>query len=67
MERNYKVGCLVESQPITAANPNILDPSIHVDNAVAFRSFYCPGCGSLMDSEVVVDDRPPTHDIQLQV
>jgi len=64
IEENYKLGCLSEHQPITTANPNILDPSIHVDNHVSFRSFYCPGCGTLMDSEVVVDNRPPTHDIQ---
>lgn len=61
---NYKLGCLSEHQPITTANPNILEPSIHVDNRVTFRTFYCPGCGTLMDSEVVVDGRPPTHDIQ---
>jgi N-methylhydantoinase B len=64
---NYKLGCLFEHRPITVANPNILEPSIHVDTQVTFRSFYCPGCGTLMDSEVVVDDRPPTHDVNPQV
>lgn len=62
---NYKLQCLVDYDPVEASNPNILPPSLHVDNQVEMRRFYCPGCGGLMDTEVVVDRRPPTHDIAL--
>lgn len=63
--KNYKLQCLSEGRPITVANPLIEDPALHVDNRITFRSFYCPGCCSLLDNEVVVDDRPPTHDIDI--
>lgn len=62
-EGNYKIHCLSESRPIQDANPNILDPAIHVDAVVTLREFFCPGCGTQMDAEVVVGERPPTHDI----
>ena len=62
---NYKLQCLHEDAPIASSNPLITDPAEHVDDAVTYRRFYCPGCGQLMDTEVVVAHRPPYHDIDL--
>lgn len=64
---NHKLSCLISEKPVTASNPLIRDPAIHVDNHVAFREFYCPGCGALMDAEVVVDSAEPNFDIDIRL
>jgi hypothetical protein len=32
---------------------------------VLFRSYFCPGCGRALDSEVTVGDDAPAEDIRL--
>ncbi|NTI78465.1 hydantoinase B/oxoprolinase family protein [Rhizobium rhizogenes] len=64
---NYKLHCGHIEKPIENSNPLIRDPAIHVDNSVEFREIFCPGCGTLMDSEVVVDGAPPNFDIDIRL
>ncbi|WP_417211558.1 hydantoinase B/oxoprolinase family protein [Antarctobacter sp.] len=63
---NFKSGCTVESRDIQASNPLIGDPHLHVDNAISFREFFCPGCGEQLDAEVVVDNAPPNFDVDIR-
>lgn len=62
---NPKAGLPYEDAPISDCNPLIGDPHLYVDNEVAFRRFYCPGCATLIDTEVVVDSAPPNPDTRL--
>ena len=63
--RNYKLGALVRDRPLTDGNPHVRDPAIYTDSTVAFREFVCPGCGTLLDTEVAVDGAPPQWDIRI--
>ncbi len=64
---SFKRHALREDLPITAASPRIADPAVYIDNRVSFRHFYCPGCGTLLDTEVAADDVPPLHDIEIRI
>ncbi|HLU56080.1 MAG TPA: acetone carboxylase subunit gamma [Pseudonocardia sp.] len=69
-EANYKQGCLV-----AARDPEeIWQP--HVQEEVTFSynrdwcrlvEFYCPGCGWLIEVEVLPPGHPITHDIELDL
>ena len=62
---NYKDVCLREDLPVSASNPLVGDPINFIDNAVAFRLFYCPECGSQIDNEIAVEHDPVMRDIEL--
>ena len=62
---NYKDVCLREDQPVSRSNPLVGDPADFIDDAVAFRLFYCPSCGSQIDNEIAVDSDPVMRDIEL--
>jgi N-methylhydantoinase B len=62
--RNWKLGALVRELPLTEANPNLRDPSLHTDHPVGFRQLICPQTGRLLGTEVVVDEAPPQWDIR---
>ena len=64
-ERNFKLGALVRDLPLTDGNPALRDPSIYTDSSVAFRQFICPGCGTMLETEVAVDGAPPQWDIRV--
>ncbi len=64
---NYKHSCAMSEQPITAANPHILDPKTYVDDEMVLRAYACPSCGLLLGTEIVRLDDPPLWDIQLAV
>lgn len=62
---NYKDACIREDLPVSASNPLIGEPGRFIDDAVAFRQFCCPGCGSLIDNEVAVQQDPVLRDISV--
>ena len=62
---NYKLHCALTEQAITAANPYILDPKVYVDDEMVFRSYACPSCGLLIQTEMSRPTDPPLWDIQL--
>ncbi|TDJ63734.1 MAG: hypothetical protein E2O35_09980 [Proteobacteria bacterium] len=64
---NYKDGCLREDHPVSAANPLIGAPERFIDDDVAFRQFFCPGCGCLIDNEIAVSTDPVLADISIAV
>lgn len=62
---NYKLHCVCQSLPITAANPHVLDPRQYIEDAVAFHIYACPGCGLLLQTELLREGESPLWDLQL--
>lgn len=69
--RSYKEGCLVHARdPRTLYPPQVEgerhnfapDPSLCM-----LVEFYCPGCGTLVETETLPPGHPPTHDIELDL
>lgn len=70
-DKNYKEGCLVYARdPATLYPPEVegegysFSPS---SSLCRFVEFYCPGCGTLIETEVLPPGHPPTHDIELDL
>ena len=67
---NYKKGCLIAArEPTEVWRP-------HIDEAYTFSydpewmrlvEFYCPGCGAMLELEVLPPGHPLTHDIELDL
>lgn len=64
-ERNFKLGALVREVPLTDGNPTLRDPALYTDRKVALRQFICPGCATMLESEIVVDGAAPQWDIRV--
>ena len=64
-QHNFKDGCIREDSPVSASNPLIGNPIDFIDDAVAFRQFYCPGCGAQIDNEIAVSSDPILRDISV--
>jgi N-methylhydantoinase B len=62
---NFKDVCLREDLPVSRSNPLVGDPADFIDDAVAFRLFHCPACGSHIDNEIAVESDPVMRDIEL--
>ena len=67
LAENFKVHALLETLPAAVASPLIGDPSRYVDAPVTMRRFCCPGCGRLLDVEIVAGDPPLLHDMNLNL
>jgi N-methylhydantoinase B len=67
LEANFKDTALREDLPVSASNPLVGDPTRYIDDKVAFRRFFCPGCGSELDNEIAVERDPPLRDIELRL
>jgi len=64
-EENYKLHSLCERKPLTEAGALVNDPAVYVDDEMEFRQFYCPGCATLLENEVIKSDHDPVHDKQV--
>jgi acetone carboxylase gamma subunit len=69
---NYKRGCLVYERdpkeiypPIFEGNPQVTLTT--ADGYGVFVEFYCPGCGTMVENELLPPGYPPTHDIELDL
>ena len=62
---NFKSGAVMKERPIEDANPLIVDPRTFIDDDVVFRQYYCPGCATLLENEVVLAGTPAVWDKQL--
>ena len=51
---NFKDAAVMKVRPIRDANPLIVDPSLFIDDEVVFRQFFCPGCATLLENEVIL-------------
>lgn len=63
---NYKLHAVRKDRPIQEANPCIVDPRLFIDRTMVFRQFYCPGCATLLENEVVLAESEPTWDKELR-
>ncbi len=63
---NYKKGCLVyDRDPREIYNPVLEDGSFAPDPDVCrIIEFYCPGCGVMIENEVLIPGHPITYDIE---
>ena len=64
---NYKEGCIREDHPVSDSNPLIGEPSRFIDDLIAFRQFFCPGCGVQIDNEIAVDRDDVLRDISVMI
>jgi len=63
--RNFKLGALVREVPLSEGNPTLRDPAIYTDSTVVLRQFICPGCGTMLETEIAVDGAPPQWDVRV--
>lgn len=67
---SYKKGCLVyDRDPSTVHPPVVEGPySFSPDPEwCRYLEFYCPGCGTMIECEVLPPGHPITHDIDLDI
>jgi N-methylhydantoinase B len=60
----FKYGLLAHDEEIGDL-PGFIDPAIMLDDHVVLRQYACPGCGTLMASEVVKADEDPLDEMVL--
>ena len=65
-DQNFKDGAVVKVRPIQDANPLIVDPALFIDDEVVFRQYFCPGCATLLENEVILERSPSVWDKQLK-
>jgi N-methylhydantoinase B len=65
VEENYKTSCVTSSGPATTANPHILDPRQYIEEDVVFLQHACPGCGLLLQTELLRRGDAPIWDLQI--
>jgi acetone carboxylase gamma subunit len=67
---NYKKGCLVYERDPKEIYPPIFDGEFNLsvaDGYGLFIEFYCPGCGTMVENELLPEGYPPTYDIEPDV
>jgi acetone carboxylase gamma subunit len=69
--QSYKEGCLVHARDPRTLYPPLLEGERYnfaPDPALCLLvEFYCPGCGTLIETEALPPGHPPTHDIELDL
>jgi acetone carboxylase, gamma subunit len=69
--RSYKEGCLVDARDPSELYPPQVEGERYTfapDKSLClFVEFYCPGCGTLIETEALPPGHPPTHDIELDL
>ncbi len=66
LDAPYKTGLTRRDRPVTAAGPLIDEPSHFIDAELQFREFSCPGCGTLVETEVARAGDPVLNEIELR-
>lgn len=64
---NYKLACASRDMQFQELGPLFNDPSEFIDDAMVYREFYCPGCGTALEGEVAREAEPPFHDMSLLI
>mgnify|MGYP000257902270 FL=1 len=70
---NYKKGLLVCDRKLSEVHPHLLDPEKYEytfcpdPNFTALIEYYCPSCGTMVETEYTVPGHPLVHDIELDI
>lgn len=70
---NYKKGLLVYDRDPREIHKPLLDPAKYEytfspdPRWCALLEYYCPDCGTMMETEYTVPGHPPVHDIELDI
>ena len=70
---NYKRGLLLHDRKLDEVHPHLLDPKLYPytfcpDPAyTALIEYYCPSCGTMVETEYTVPGHPLCHDIELDI
>jgi acetone carboxylase gamma subunit len=68
---NYKKGCLIADRDPAEVHPPMVEGTEYsfAPDAAWCRivEFYCPGCGTLVETEYLPPGHPLTFDIQLDI
>lgn len=70
---NYKKGLLVYNRDPREIHKPLLDPEKYSftyspdPDWCRILEFYCPCCGTMVETEYTVPGHPPTHDIELDI
>jgi acetone carboxylase gamma subunit len=70
---NYKRGLLVYDRDPREIHKPLIDPDKYDytfspdPNYTALLEYYCPNCGTLIETEYTVPGHPPTRDIDLDI
>lgn len=69
----YKEGTLVYHRDPREIHPPLLDPAKYAKTFApdpewcAILEYYCPGCGTLIETEYTVPGHPPVRDLELDI
>jgi acetophenone carboxylase len=69
-QENYKRGCLVYDRDPRAVHAPIVEGSYSFAPDplwVRIVEFYCPGCGTQIETEYLPPGHPITHDIEIDI
>ena len=58
----YKHHLLQSVKPLTEANQLLVDPDHYIDEEMEYREYYCPGCGRMIENEIVLAEQDPVPD-----
>ena len=67
---NYKKGCLVYDRNPHEIHPPEIEGEYTFSpdpNWIRYVEFYCPSCGTLIETEALPPGHPITHDIELDI
>jgi acetone carboxylase gamma subunit len=70
---NYKRGLLVHDRDPREVHRPLIDPKKYAytfspdPSYTALLEYYCPGCGTLVETEYTVPGHPPIRDIELDI
>ncbi len=70
---NYKEGLLIYDRDPTEIHKPLIDSRKYEytfspdPNWTALLEYYCPNCGTMMETEYTVPGHPPTRDIELDI
>jgi N-methylhydantoinase B len=62
---NYKLTALARDEEVTAAGPAMNDVTEYVDQRFVWRRYFCPGCHTLIETDLVMPGDEPIWDIRL--
>jgi N-methylhydantoinase B len=66
-QENYKLQLARRDRALTEICPLNRDPKTYIDEEVVFREYACPGCATLIETEIILKSLPPVFDKQLRV